>query len=199
MARSTFLLAGWILLLLPLLVACSDKDVDAVSGADTADPSSERTASSTPATSAPDSAGMKSTTDGVQGMWQLVAFEYGEATAFNNDLDEIEVTASFSAEGAVSGRSGCNRYQASVNVADDSLTIGPIAGTKMACPGTRMEVEDAYTQALSIVSDYQREGNTLMLLDDSGTPLLRFESMVEGEEENSGSSGGSTETGGSDS
>jgi len=130
---------------------------------------------------------MKSTTDGIEGMWQLVAFESGAATAFNDDLAEIEVTASFSAEGAVSGRSGCNRYQASVNVADDSLTIGPIAGTKMACPGTRMEVEQAYTKALPMASDYQREGRTLTLLDDEGEPLLRFESMEEGSDLQEGS------------
>ena len=142
---------------------------------------------------------MKSSTDGIQGMWRLVAFASGEATAFNNDLEEIEVTASFSAKGAVSGRSGCNRYQASVNVADDSLTIGPIAGTKMACPGKRMEVEQAYTKALPMASDYRREGRTLTLLDDEGEPLLRFESLADGEEDAGGASGDATEAGGSDS
>lgn len=127
---------------------------------------------------------MTPSADSIQGVWSLVAFQSGEATALNDDLPDVKVTASFSSDGSVRGRSGCNRYSASVDVDDSSMRVGAVAGTKMACPGVRMEIEQAYTQALTSVRDYRLNGDTLTLLDEDGTPLLRFKQPAKGEDKN---------------
>ena len=50
----------------------------------------------------------------------------------------------------VSGSSGCNRYHGSVGEGETatSLTVGPLAATRMACPPERMDLEQRYTAAL---------------------------------------------------
>ncbi len=185
MIRSTLLSAGWDVLgwgvfLVISLAACSDKNVEA--NADSAD--------AAPQTSSTD---MAPSSDDIEGMWELVAFQSGDATALNDDLADVEVTASFASDGSVSGRSGCNRYSTSIDFTDSGMRVGPVAGTKMACPGVRMEIEGAYTQTLTSARDYELEGNTLTLLDEDGTPLLRFERASDRDSEGSGTS----ETGGS--
>jgi heat shock protein HslJ len=161
--------AGWGLLVAVLLIACSDKDM-ATDSDKTESVSQTRSTDMTPSA------------DRVRGMWELVAFQSGEATALNDDLADVEVTASFSSDGSVSGRSGCNRYSASVDVDDSGMRVGAVAGTKMACPGVRMKIEQAYTQSLTSVRNYRFDGDTLMLLDEDSTPLLRFERPAKAED-----------------
>ncbi len=80
------------------------------------------------------------------------------------------VTIAF-AEGRVSGRSGCNRftggYEAETldgGAVAAALAFGPLAGTRMACPGRGDEVEAMVLPALEAVDGF--------LLDASGRLLL---------------------------
>jgi heat shock protein HslJ len=58
------------------------------------------------------------------------------------------ITASF-ADNTVSGSDGCNSYSAPVSsTGGQSLAVGPIAGTRMACEQAVMEQAAAYTAAL---------------------------------------------------
>jgi heat shock protein HslJ len=170
MIRSTLFSVGWGVFLVISLAACSDKNVEA--NADSSDPA--------PQTRSTD---MASSSDNIEGTWELVAFQSGDATALNDDLVDVEVTASFASDGSVSGRSGCNRYRASIDFTDSGMQVGPFAGTKMACPGVRMEIEEAYTQAFTSARDYELAGDTLTLLDEDGTPLLRFERPADSDDE----------------
>lgn len=186
MIRTVSLLAGWGLLLSLSLAACSGKNVEADS--DSADPDAADPVSQTRSTE------VSARPNGIEGMWRLVAFQSGDATALNDDLMDVEVTASFASDGSVSGRSGCNRYSLTIDITESGIRVGPVAGTKMACPGVRMEIEEAYTQALTSAKDYDLEGDTLTLLDEDGTPLLRFErssdSELEGSDTSEASGGG---------
>jgi len=52
----------------------------------------------------------------------------------------------------VSGRAPCNTYRGAFDLgADDSVEIGPLALTRMACPGSAMEAEDEFVAALETV------------------------------------------------
>ncbi len=80
------------------------------------------------------------------------------------------VTIAF-AEGRVSGRSGCNRftggYEADMLAPGSvaaALEFGPLAGTRMACPGRGDEVEAMVLPALEAVDGF--------LLDAAGRLLL---------------------------
>ncbi len=74
------------------------------------------------------------------------------------------VTIEFSA-GQIAGRSGCNRYTGPVAISADRVTIGPVAGTRMACLGRPMEIERSFLAALETITRWRiAEGGALELL-----------------------------------
>jgi heat shock protein HslJ len=74
----------------------------------------------------------------------------------------------------VGGSTGCNRFTASYTVDGDSLELGTIASTQMACPPPADDVERAYLAALDQVAGWGVDGDELVLLDDGGAELLRY-------------------------
>ncbi len=77
-------------------------------------------------------------------------------------------TLTFSeADNKVSGFGGCNRLAGSFQVKGDSLRIGPLALTRMACP-SGMELETKFGAALDATRSYRITGNRLDLLGDTG-------------------------------
>jgi heat shock protein HslJ len=91
--------------------------------------------------------------------------------------EEAEVTLLF-AGGQVSGKSACNRYSASVEQGDspEDLKIGPAMGTRMACPGGLMGLEQQYLEALSQVTRFSFLAGKLVLNrgEDGGWSALFF-------------------------
>ena len=70
----------------------------------------------------------------------------------------------------LSGFAGCNHYTGQVaEKTPGSITIGPLAATKMACPSPAMEVEDRYLAALGRATQYTLAGGRLVLSGASGT------------------------------
>ena len=83
--------------------------------------------------------------------WRLDEFRPGGAVP-----EDVEVTLVFG-DGRVAGKSGCNRYTASIKTGEvpGSLSIdGPIAGTRMACPPPLDEIEARYLKALESTARY---------------------------------------------
>jgi len=83
--------------------------------------------------------------------WQLDEFRPGGPIP-----EEVEVTLVFG-DGRVAGKSGCNRYTASISTGElpGSLSVdGPLAGTRMACPPPKDEVEARYLKALESTTRY---------------------------------------------
>ena len=112
----------------------------------------------------------------------LAALGDGEWTLVNLDRQPLPQgarppTAVF--EGTrVSGFGGCNRYFGQVvEKSPGAIVVGPLAGTKMACPSPAMEVEDRFLSAMSQVTRYSFVGGHLVLSGvDRGTSReLTFE------------------------
>ena len=79
----------------------------------------------------------------------------------------------------VSGSGGCNRITGSfTRAAIDGITVGLMAGTRMAC-ADGMEVEAAFLTALSQIRTYNILGTILEMYDAAGTLLARFEARVQ--------------------
>jgi heat shock protein HslJ len=80
-----------------------------------------------------------------------------------------EVTLAFEGN-RVSGKSGCNRYFGSVKVGEmpGAISMGPIGGTRMACPNTIMAIEDHYLEALGNVTSYSFLAGKLALTWEKG-------------------------------
>ncbi|RKQ93410.1 heat shock protein HslJ [Solirubrobacter pauli] len=82
-------------------------------------------------------------------------------------------SATFKA-GTLSGSSGCNRYSTSYAAEGDTLRLGTVAGTRMACGSPAAEVEAAFTAALARVARWRTDGEQLVLADADDAEQLRF-------------------------
>lgn len=87
--------------------------------------------------------------------WELVRWQQADGTLrdiphgdngqpiifeFNDGID--------AAQGTVSGTSGCNRFTGSYGKTDTGIRFDRVAGTRMACPPPRMELESALLNAM---------------------------------------------------
>ena len=74
----------------------------------------------------------------------------------------------------LNGKAGCNGFSGTYRMNGRTLTPGPIAATKMACPGERMEHEAKAFAILdgSVEADFP-DGDTMMLRSPDGALTLR--------------------------
>ncbi len=103
------------------------------------------------------------------GKWRVTAI-YGE------EVQSVRpVTVEFlDGSSRVTGFAGCNRFSGSYTETGESLKLGPIAATKMACAGPGMATESRFLKALSAVAGHRMEGETLELTAADGTVLIRL-------------------------
>ena len=78
-------------------------------------------------------------------------------------------------EGNASGFGGCNTFTGGYELDGDSISIGPLAGTLMACELQKMAVEGAYMPALEAADAWSIDGDELVL-SSGGKETLRFSS-----------------------
>ena len=104
-------------------------------------------------------------------------------TGYNNDqaavvslLAETEITADFGLDGRLTGSAGCNTYTAAYQTEGNTVSIGPAASTRMACPQPEgvMEQETAYLAALETAATYQLRGDRLELRTADGALAVTF-------------------------
>jgi len=83
----------------------------------------------------------------------------------------------FSADGAVFGSTGCNRFQITAVSAPGVLTFSNIgATTKMACPGALDSQETEVLSALkgTVAVAYDPVGERMILIPQDGAPVLGY-------------------------
>lgn len=115
-------------------------------------------AQTTPATSGTDSlAGTR---------WTLVS--WGAPSAETPVIGESTITLEF-ADGQINGSGGCNSYGGSYQTQGDTLLLGEIASTLMACVDNAvMEQETNYFAALQTAGDFQVNGDQLTIAYNGG-------------------------------
>ena len=100
---------------------------------------------------------------------------YGEQGNLQTVLEGTEITAIFdSAEGQLSGSTGCNSYFASYEANGNKLSISAIAHTEMYCdaPEGVMEQEREYLTLLLDAATFQVEDSQLMISSSGGQVLI---------------------------
>jgi heat shock protein HslJ len=99
---------------------------------------------------------------GIAGSWEVTGYNNG-AEAVVSPLVDTEITAEFAEDGTVSGSSGCNTYTGGYTLEADTVTIGPLASTRMACaePEGVMDQEQQYLAALESGATWSIRGGIL--------------------------------------
>lgn len=86
----------------------------------------------------------------------------------------VEITLAFdAAAGRVSGRGGCNRYTGPFALTGEGLSIGPLAMTRMACPGPAMAQEQAFSEAIAGVTGFSIAADGALVLRAGDAEALR--------------------------
>ncbi len=81
-------------------------------------------------------------------------------------------------ENGITGFSGCNRYNASMNdgKSPGEVSVGPAVTTRMACPGEQMLIETRYLKALAAVSKlgFVQQQLILTTVTEAGVTSMYF-------------------------
>lgn len=113
--------------------------------------------------------------------WQLVGM-IDHSGAFIPVLGNVVITAFFDDRDRVSGSSGCNRYSGPAIHADDGLSFGAVAGTRMMCSDSQVMAEESrYLDLLARVGDNRisvgPDGRKVELFDGEGARIMEFSEM----------------------
>jgi heat shock protein HslJ len=107
--------------------------------------------------------------------WDLIAYNNGTG-GFQSTLIDVTVTAVFEEEGTLSGSAGCNSYNGTWETEENSIEIGPLASTAMACADVEvMDQETRYLAALQQAATYRVDAGTLDMFDAEGTRLVQYQ------------------------
>jgi heat shock protein HslJ/mannose-6-phosphate isomerase-like protein (cupin superfamily) len=87
---------------------------------------------------------------------------------------ERQPSLRFVAGGRVGGTDGCNRIQATYTVTGDRIAFGPIAATRMACPGTE-SLAGRFEAALKGAQRWRLASGRLQLFGQDDALLVAFE------------------------
>lgn len=111
------------------------------------------------------------------GEWQLSGIAQPETEAVVSTAVDQEITLIF-ANGQLAGSAGCNRLMASYEVDGDTLTISPVATTKMLCDEERNQREAEFLAALDLVAGFTTTYDSLTLTDADGNMVLSFRPLA---------------------
>ena len=105
--------------------------------------------------------------------WQLVSL--GPVSATMPVVGESPITLQFNDDGQMAGQGGCNSYGGAYAVQDDSLQLGEINSTLIACADQAVtEQEQQYLAALRTAGRYTVTGDSLTIWYDGEQGALHF-------------------------
>ena len=110
----------------------------------------------------------------IAGEWEVTAFLRG--AGFSTPVAGTLITATFAADGTLSGSGGCNNYTTTYTANRGVMTITAPASTRKLCPSPDevMEQEAAFLAVLPTAASYELAGTSLNLLRADGTGAVSF-------------------------
>jgi heat shock protein HslJ len=157
--------AGALLLAFLLASACGKKETGSVpaGGAPAAPVSASQDAAAPPAEGQPAIAGPADID------WILVRL--GDQTVRPNGRKQMQLRL-LAGDKEAHGQATCNTFRSRFELDAAGLRFGPLAVTRMACPG--LEIEKRYLEAIQQTSRWSIQGDRLLLSDASGKPVAEF-------------------------
>ncbi len=109
------------------------------------------------------------------GDWEVTAFLTGNAVS--SPVPGTTITASFAADGTLTGSAGCNTYRSDFTTNQGDIEIGSPSSTKKLCPAPEgvMGQEAAYLAAIPTAVRYRVDGSSLALLSADGTYVASYQ------------------------
>ena len=106
-------------------------------------------------------------TPGVEGSWTVISVLHDDA--IRSVVADTDLTADFSADGTISGNTGCNSFRGDYVLEGEKLRVGPLTATKKACPTPEASEQEAgYLAALESAVRIEQAGPELTLLNAQG-------------------------------
>ena len=116
-----------------------------------------------------DSPGIKSELQMLTGSWQVEDIDQGGV------IDFAMVTLQFEDENRISGSTGCNWFNGTINTSNGAFITSQVASTRRACAPAISEQEQRYLSALNDAVRYNIVDNTwLVVYDASDKPRLKL-------------------------
>jgi len=103
--------------------------------------------------------------------WVVDTLITPQAVSTSAALETSAPTLTIGDGGQVTGTTGCNRFNGPATVDGDTITFGPLATTRMACPTDVAEVERSVLHVLDGQVTYEVDGATMRLMQADGTGL----------------------------
>ncbi|MBC2643629.1 MULTISPECIES: META domain-containing protein [unclassified Rhodococcus (in: high G+C Gram-positive bacteria)] len=103
--------------------------------------------------------------------WTVTALISPDAVTTTAALERTAPQMLIANDGSASGFTGCNQMRGSADVQRGSITFGPWATTRMACPPDVTEVERAVLAALTGETTYSVRSDTLRVTNADGFGL----------------------------
>ena len=108
--------------------------------------------------------------------WHVVYFNNGKQAAVSV-ISGTDPTAVFGTDGTVSGQATCNQYHGPYTTKDDTIKIGPLASTMMACADpAQQDQETQFLAALQSAATFQVKGKHLEMRTADDAIAVGFES-----------------------
>ena len=110
----------------------------------------------------------------IEGEWTVTGYHAGDA--ITSPLGGVELTAQFAA-GSLSGDTGCNTFGGPYAIDEDTIEIGPLHQTLIACATEELQQQERdYLAALEEATSFSVTGDRLDLLRDGGAIAVTFAS-----------------------
>ncbi len=99
-------------------------------------------------------------------------------------IDRARTTIGFTPDGIAAGNGGCNRFTGSYELNGENISMGPFAGTMMACPEALMDQDSRFHKALEQVTSWRIDAQTglLHLQNQAGETVIRASALPAGEQ-----------------
>jgi heat shock protein HslJ len=110
--------------------------------------------------------------DPLVGDWEVAGYDNG--TDVVAPIADTEMTVSFEDDGTIAGSGGCNTYDGTYTADGGTLTIGPLAATRVACDEAIMTQEQQFLAALGGAVAYQTDGGEMALTSADGSIAVKL-------------------------
>ena len=97
-----------------------------------------------------------------------------EDLAGSGMMDGIQSTLTFPETGKIAGNGSCNRFFGSAEISGDTIKLGPLASTRMACPDPVMNQEMKYLAALQAAERFEWKDPNLLIYCKGFEKPLRY-------------------------